>query len=225
MSWKIQLEKILGKKFLEKFEKAINETQKLSDEDCLRLCKEAIELFKKTGESVVKLSNGMDAIIAVTPQKPDQMVKKASSGRYKVAMLFTDTRAIEEGVNVRAPFISVFVPTEEDVKTLTSEPGRVFVIIGKFNTRTYQGQITWNMNARCYKTLDEIEVEAEAVEEEEKVEEEMKEIEVESYIEELLKVGAIAVPEEEIRRKVIEELNRRGVKYEVKGPVIKIVKE
>lgn len=218
------LEKILGKEFIETFEKAMLKAQEISPEKCEELCKEALDLFKSSGNSVVKLSNGLDAIIAIAPNKGDQFIKKASTGRYKVAMIFINKEAIEKGLPIRGPWISIFVPSKEDAVKLLEQPNRSWIIIGKFRERTFEGAVTWSMNAMCFRPLDEVELtklEDEGSQEElEEIKEEVEDENVNELIQYLKKNGRVAIMDKNLREKVIKRLEEEGIKFEVVNDIV-----
>jgi len=141
---------IFGDKFAEAYQKALAMTQKLSEERLNKIIAEAITMFRDLGDptEVVKIDT-FDVILAETPNNPEMIqIKKTSAGNYKIGMIWPGSKSL------RGPWISVFVPTEEDAEAL-SEEGAHYLLVGKLREQTYQGDLTYNFRVAGFRKFEE----------------------------------------------------------------------
>jgi hypothetical protein len=132
------LERFFGKEFVEKYKKALAKSQEIPHEKLEAVKKFALEALKSNPEEARVKYNNLDVLLVQTANEPKKFpVIKTSSGNFKVGMIWAGSKS------VRGPFISVFCADKELADKLASTPGKPWLIVGKLQERTFEGDVTY----------------------------------------------------------------------------------
>jgi hypothetical protein len=132
------LERFFGKEFVEKYKKALAKSQEIPHEKLEAVKKFALEALKSNPEEARVKYNNLDVLLVQTANEPKKFpVIKTRSGNFKVGMIWAGSKS------VRGPFISVFCADKELADKLASTPGKPWLIVGKLQERTFEGDVTY----------------------------------------------------------------------------------
>ena len=132
------LERVFGKEFVEKYQRALARAQELPREKLEAIKKFALEVMKDSVDFRVKYDN-LDVILVQAPNDPSKFpVIKTGAGNYKVGMIWAGSRSM------RGPFVSVFCADRETAQQLVATPGRPWLLVGRLQERTFAGDITYS---------------------------------------------------------------------------------
>lgn len=144
------LETIFGAEFVQKYKEARAKAEQLAKERALEIAKRAIEIMKNTGSTHARVDD-FDVILAETPANPDfAKVTETRAGNFKVGMIWAGSDS------PRGPWISVFVPLKDQAESLVKEAGKLFLLVGKLRSSTYEGSTTYNFRALSAISVDEL---------------------------------------------------------------------
>jgi hypothetical protein len=142
------LEKLFGKEFVERYRAALAKAQTISREKLEEIRSFALNTIKDAPDFHVKYEK-WDVILAQTPRNiTESQTKETKAGNVKISMIWAGSKS------VRSPFISVFVPTKEDATRLLSEPDRVWLLVGKLQEGSYEGDVTFSFSCRGFIELE-----------------------------------------------------------------------
>jgi hypothetical protein len=132
------LKKIFGEQFVEQYQRALAKAQEIPQAKLEAIEKFALEALKSNPEEARVKYNNLDVLLVQTANDPKKFpVIKTSSGNYKVGMVWAGSRSM------RGPFISVFCADKELAEKLASTPGKVWLIVGKLQERSFEGDTTY----------------------------------------------------------------------------------
>jgi hypothetical protein len=132
------LEKVFGREFVEKYQRALARAQELPREKLEVIRKFALEAIRDTADFHVKYDS-LDVILAQAPNDPSKFpVVKTGAGNWKVGMIWAGSRSM------RGPFVSVFCADRETAQQLVATPGRPWLLVGRLQERTFAGDVTYS---------------------------------------------------------------------------------
>jgi hypothetical protein len=130
--------KLFGEQFAKKYQEALQKAQEIPKEK-LRQMKDLVVELLKTSSDFKASFDKFDVILATTPTNIERFpAKRTSAGNWKVTMIWPGSQSL------RGPFISVFVTEEKDAKLLSNTPDKAFILIGKLQSQTYMGDVSYN---------------------------------------------------------------------------------
>ena len=130
--------KIFGEQFATKYREALQKAQEIPKQKLEQMKPLVVELLKTSSDFKASFDK-FDVILATTPTNVERFPpKKTSAGNWKVTMIWPGSQSL------RGPFISVFVTEEKDAKLLSSTPDKAFILIGKLQSQTYMGDVSYN---------------------------------------------------------------------------------
>jgi hypothetical protein len=130
--------KIFGEQFAAKYKEALQKAQEIPKQKLEQMKPLLIELLKSSSDFKATFDR-FDVILATTPTNVERFpAKKTSAGNWKVTVVWPGSQSL------RGPFISVFVTEEKDAKLLSSTPDKAFILIGKLQSQTYMGDVSYN---------------------------------------------------------------------------------
>jgi hypothetical protein len=137
------LERIWGKEFAEKYRQALARAQQIPATKLAEIKKFAIEALKANPERCHVKCDNLDVILVQTPNDPSKFpVVKTGAGNFKVGLIWPGSQSM------RGPFISVFVADKDTAQKLASTPGRPWLLVGKLQERTFEGDITYSFRVQ-----------------------------------------------------------------------------
>jgi hypothetical protein len=137
------LKKIFGQQFAEQYQKALAKAQEIPQAKLEAIKKFALDALKANPEEAKVKYDNLDVLLVQTANDPAKFpVVRTSAGNYKVGMIWAGSKSM------RGPFISVFCTDKEVADRLASTPGAPWLIIGKLQERTYEGDITYAFRAQ-----------------------------------------------------------------------------
>ena len=140
------LEKIFGPEFVERYRKSLAKAQEIPREKLSAIRSFAVEALKASEDFHVKYDN-LDVILVQTPRDLTKFpVVRTSAGNWKVGMIWPGSKSL------RGPFISVFTALREDADKLASRPEKLWLLVGKLQERTFEGDVTYSF--RCQGIID-----------------------------------------------------------------------
>lgn len=143
------LEKLFGKDFLEKYEKARAKAQELSKQKLEAIKQFALQNMANSENFRLKYDN-YDVLLIEAPSKPELLeVHRTNAGNYRVCGIWLGCDSL------RGSFISIFCPTEEMARKIVREAEAFSIVVGKLKSQTYEGDITYSLRAAGVIELNE----------------------------------------------------------------------
>jgi len=140
------LEKVFGKDFVQRYRAALAKAGAVPKEKLEEIRSFALNTIKDAPDFRVKFDK-WDVILVQTPRNTTNFRSKETvTGIFKVPMIWAGSKSF------RSSFISVFVPTKEDADRLLSQPDKIWLLVGKLQQRSYEGDITYSFN--CFGIID-----------------------------------------------------------------------
>jgi hypothetical protein len=132
------LERVFGREFVEKYQRALARAQELPKEKLEVIKRFALDAMRDSADFRVRYDN-LDVILAQAPRDPKKFpVVRTGAGNYKVGMIWAGGRSM------RGPFISVFCADKETAQQLVAVPERPWLLVGKLQERQYLGDVTYS---------------------------------------------------------------------------------
>jgi hypothetical protein len=132
------LKKVFGQRFVEQYQKALAKAQEIPQTKLEAIKKFALETLKNNPEEARVKYDNLDVLLVQTANDPSKFpVVRTSAGNYKVGMIWAGSRSM------RGPFISVFCADKEVADRLAASPGKPWLIVGKLQERTFEGDVTY----------------------------------------------------------------------------------
>jgi superfamily II DNA/RNA helicase len=140
------VERIFGKEFAERYQKALLKSHEISREKLEKIREFAMSEIKNSEDFRVKFDS-LDVILAQAPKEPKRFpVKKTEIGNYKVTLLWAGSKS------TNGPFISVFCSTREDAEKLASKAEKVWLLVGKLQEKMLESDLTYAFS--CFGIID-----------------------------------------------------------------------
>jgi len=137
------LEKVFGKDFLERYKKALAKAQEIPQQKLEAIKKFALEALKDKPEEAYVKYDTLDVILVQTPNDPSRFPPiKTSAGNWKCTVIWAGSKSM------RGPFISAFCSEREIADKLASTPGKAWLLVGKLQERTFEGDITYSFRVQ-----------------------------------------------------------------------------
>jgi hypothetical protein len=132
------LERVFGREFVEKYQRALARAQELPREKLEVIKKFALDAIRDAVDFRVKYDN-LDVILAQAPKDPSKFpVVRTTAGNWKVGMIWAGSRSM------RGPFISVFCADKETAQQLVAVPERPWLLVGRLQERQFAGDVTYS---------------------------------------------------------------------------------
>jgi hypothetical protein len=137
------LERLWGKEFAEKYRQALARAQQIPAAKLEAIKKFAIEALKANPERAYVKYDNLDVVLVQTANDPSKFpVIRTGAGNFKIGMIWAGSQSM------RGPFISVFVADKDTAQKLASTPGKPWLLVGKLQERTFEGDVTYSFRVQ-----------------------------------------------------------------------------
>ena len=142
------LGRIFGKDFVERYKAALAKAQTLPRDKLEAIRNFVLNAIKDAPHFHVRYDN-WDIILAQTPRNITKFqTKETKAGNFKISMIWAGSKSL------KSPFISIFVSTKEDADSLLSEPDKTWLLVGKLQEGSYEGDVTYSFSCRGFIELE-----------------------------------------------------------------------
>ena len=143
------LEKLFGREFLEKYEKARARAEQIPAQKLEAIKQFALQNMSNSEDFRLKYDN-LDVLLVQAPSKPELLtVHKTNAGNYRVCAIWLGNTSL------RGPFISIFCADQDTAQKIVREAEVFSLVVGKLREQTYEGDKTYSMRCQGVIELDE----------------------------------------------------------------------
>jgi hypothetical protein len=137
------VKKIFGQQFAEQYQKALAKAQEIPQVKLEAIKKFVLDALKNNPEEAKVKYDNLDVLLVQTANDPTKFpVVRTSAGNYKVGMIWAGSKSM------RGPFISVFTADKEVADRLAATPSKPWLVVGKLQERTYEGDVSYSFRAQ-----------------------------------------------------------------------------
>jgi len=140
------LERVFGKEFVERYKAALAKAREIPKEKLEKIREFAMATIKNSVDFRVNYDS-FDVLLVQAPHDPSKFrPKETKNGNFRTAMIWAGSKSLS------SPFISVFCATREDAEKLVSKPNKLWLLIGRLQEKTYEGDVSYTLT--CFGIVD-----------------------------------------------------------------------